>query len=559
MTEEFERRFQAIEARLHTIEDALKLRHTDPGPFLTRPAMPTPQSRPARPHAPAAPSTPTATAVLGWGSVAALILAAAYVIRLAISVGWLTPVRQVVLAALFGFALIFIGFTLREKHPRYASFLPGAGLVILFLADYGSHLYYTLLSPLHAMVGVALICAIALALGRIFEGEFYPLVAVVGSYSAPILLATFHQDPLDLAIYFSAWSLLYCWYAIKVGQRRVYLLAAYLALIVFDSAWRSGTSSQWQGAIIFQFVQFFMFAGATGIFSITHNVPLEMPSVKSHLPVLMIFYFLQYSTLQQHMPAWAPWIACGSFAVLLGIYALVRVSFRSMAASRLIIAVYGAVVMTHAVYLELLPDRSRLWIGLGLVVVMAIYASLHPEHVFNWWPVFAAALVIFFISDGRLLFGWEAQEVPGHQFLLSLYATALYVGYALLQHQPEMAAASPWLLYMGHVNAMVAATQIFHGRLAISLVWGILAVATLLLAIRLSNKNLGQSALFVFGAFGIKVWLFDLSGADPIVRIGCLLVLGASLYVGGLLYQKMVELPNAAARDKTTGALEFQK
>ena len=86
-----------------------------------------------------------------------------------------------------------------------------------------------------------------------------------------------------------------------------------------------------------------------------------------------------------------------------------------------------------------------------------------------------------------------------------------------------------------------------------------MAVATLLLAIRLSNKNLGQSALFVFGAFGIKVWLFDLSGSDPIVRIGCLLVLGASLYVGGLLYQKMVELPNSVVRYKKTGTLEFQK
>jgi uncharacterized membrane protein len=556
MTEEFEKRVQAIEARLQTIEETLRLRHSTPRPDptsapLTRPIAP---PRPVRPIAPTAPSTTTATDILGWGSVAALILAASYVIRLAISVGWLNPVRQVVLAALFGLVLICIGFTLKEKHPRYASFLPGAGLVILFLADYGGHLYYNLLTPLHAIVGVAVICAIALVLGHIFEGDFYPLVAVIGSYSAPILLSTFHQDPLDLAIYFSAWSLLYCWYAVKIGQRRVYLLAAYLALIIFDSAWRSSSSAHWQGAIIFQLVQFLLFTGATATFSIVHKTPLERSSVNSHLPALMIFYFLQYSTLEQHLPAWAPWIACGSFAMLLGVYALVRASFASMTASRLIIAVYGAVVMLHAVYLELLPDRSRLWIGLVLVVIMALYASLHPEHVFNWWPLFAAAAAIFVISDSRLLFAWEANEVPWHQLLLPLYAIALYAGYSLLQSQRELAFSSPLLLYMGHANAMVAATQILHGRLAISLVWGILAVATLLIAIQLSNKDLGQSALFVFGAFGIKVWLFDLSGADPLVRIGCLLVLGASLYVGGLLYQKMVELPTASITGKAAGA-----
>lgn len=548
MSEEFEKRVQAIEARLQKIEETLRLRHATPQPSPTLAPLikPTASPRPIRPIAPLAPSTPTATDILGWGSVAALILAASYVIRLAISVGWLTPIRQVVLAAIFGLALICIGLMLKGKHPRYASFLPGAGLVILFLSDYGGHLYYNLLTPLQAIVGVALICVIALVLGRIFEGEFYSLVAVIGSYSSPILLSTFHQDPMDIAIYFSAWSLLYCWYAVKIGQRRVYLLAAYLALIMFDLAWRSGTSAHWQGAITFQFVQFLLFTSATAVFSVVHKVPLEKSSVNSHLPVLMIFYFLQYSTLEQHLPAWAPWVACGSFALLLGIYVLVRASFASMSASRIIIAVYGAVVMLHAVYLELMPDRSRLWFGLGLVVIMALYASLHPEHVFNWWPLYAAALAIFVISDGRLLFAWEAHEVPWHQLLLPLYAIALYAGYTLLQSQPELAFASPLLLYAGHANAMVAATQLFHGRLTISLVWGILAVATLLIAIRLSNKGLGQSALFVFGAFGIKVWLFDLSGADPLIRIGCLLVLGVSLYVGGLLYQKMVELPTPA-------------
>jgi uncharacterized membrane protein len=89
---------------------------------------------------------------------------------------------------------------------------------------------------------------------------------------------------------------------------------------------------------------------------------------------------------------------------------------------------------------------------------------------------------------------------------------------------------------------MAGAGQMFEGRLVISLVWGILAVATLLTAIRFRNKPLGRSALFVFGAFAAKVWLFDLSGTDPLVRIGCLLVLGASLYSGGLLYQKVEEL-----------------
>ncbi len=549
--DEFEGRFHAIDVRLQAIEEALKLRSAAPPSYAAPPSIPAPPrhtARPASSSTPAIPPTPTATAILGWGSMAALILAASYLIRLAITVGWLTPVRQVVLAALFGLVLIFIGFTVKAKHPRYASFLPGAGLVILFLADYGGHLYYSLITPLQATIGVVLICGVALVLGRVFEGEFYPLVAVIGSYSAPVLLTTFHQNPLDLAIYFSAWSVLYCWYAIKVERRQVYLLAAYLALIVFDYAWRDGNPTQWHAAVTFQLLQFLLFTGATAIFSVVHQAPLEMRSVKSHLPVLLIFYFLQYTILREHLPTWAPWIACSSLVVLLSAYALARAYSVSASAGRLIIAAYAAVVMLHAGYLELLPDRLRLWVGLGLIVLMAGYASLHSEHAINWWPVFAAAIMIFLINDGRLLLEWEVQEVPGYKFLIPLYAIALYVGYGLLQSQRDLALYSPWLLYMGHANTMAGAGQLFHGRLAISLIWALLAMATLLVAIRLSNKSLGQSALFVFGAFGIKVWLFDLSGADSLVRIGCLLVLGASLYVGGLLYQKMVELPNAVAR-----------
>lgn len=64
-------------------------------------------------------------------------------------------------------------------------------------------------------------------------------------------------------------------------------------------------------------------------------------------------------------------------------------------------------------------------------------------------------------------------------------------------------------------------------------------MACVVVAIASGNKPLGRSALFVFAAFAAKVLLFDLSGAVPPVRIGCLVVLGMTMYAGGLLYQKM--------------------
>ncbi len=541
-------RLQEIEARLLTIERALKLQSPSPSSQApTTPARVAPPQDSALPFSPLTDVTPTATTVLGWGGMAALTLAAGYLIRLAITAGWLTPVRQVALAAIFGIVLILIGFSLITRNPRYASLLPGCGVVVLFLADYGAHLYHGLINPLQATMGVVVICVLALALGRIFEGEFYALFSVIGSYSGPIMLSNLREDPTDLAIYFSAWSILYCWYAINSARRQVYLLAAYLAFIVFDFVWRTGSAPDWVATVVFQFIQLLIFTCGTVLYSIVNRAPLELSSAKAHIPVLLLFYFVQYTTLRQHLPAWAPWISFGSLGLLLTAYGIAHAYLKtSLAAGRLIIAIYAAVVFLHAGYFELLPDYLRPWLGLGLIVALAAYASSHHEQAVKWWPLFAMAVLVFFLNYGRLLFGWEISEVPGYKFLIPLYAVALYVGYWLVQRQPDLANYQMWLLYMGHVNVMAGAGQVFEGRLMISLIWGILAVTTLLISIRLRNKPLGRSALFVFGAFAAKVWLFDLSGTDPLVRIGCLLVLGASLYIGGLLYQKVDELPKPA-------------
>ena len=82
----------------------------------------------------------------------------------------------------------------------------------------------------------------------------------------------------------------------------------------------------------------------------------------------------------------------------------------------------------------------------------------------------------------------------------------------------------------------------FDNALLVSLAWGALALACLLLAFRNSDQDLGKSSLFIFAASLVKVMLYDLAGAAPLVRIGSLVVVGLSLYAGGLLYKRVVAL-----------------
>src|SRR3990172_5842303 len=87
----------------------------------SRPAPPVTPPQPVRATAPAAARRDASedaglsvTTLLGWAGVTAMVLAAAYLISLAIDSGWLTPIRQIGLAVLSGLGLIAAGAALRR-------------------------------------------------------------------------------------------------------------------------------------------------------------------------------------------------------------------------------------------------------------------------------------------------------------------------------------------------------------------------------------------------------------------------------------------------------------
>ncbi|MBE0502972.1 MAG: DUF2339 domain-containing protein [Desulfuromonadales bacterium] len=148
--DELKRQILALEARVRRLE-ALQTSETarDPGDFIfLEPAAPTPPRTTATTPRPASRSTLpqlNVTQLLGWAGVTALVLAVAYLIKLGVDLGWLTPARQIILAVVSGAALIGSGIALRAADRHYASLLPAGGVVILFLAAYGAHLYYRLI------------------------------------------------------------------------------------------------------------------------------------------------------------------------------------------------------------------------------------------------------------------------------------------------------------------------------------------------------------------------------------------------------------------------------
>ncbi|MEK6743075.1 MAG: DUF2339 domain-containing protein [Nitrospirota bacterium] len=543
---EIENRIADIETRLSGIEAHL-LRQASQAPAAVRPVPPAAArvgQAPVRTSPPAQPLKESQLIgnILGWGGAIALLLAASYLIRLAVDSGWLTPIRQLAFAAVFGLLLIGSGFALRRGNRDYAGLLPATGVAVLFLTIYGGHLYHHLIGAQEAGAAVIIVCAASLWLCRAFESDLFALFAVAGSYFAPFLLRGAVGSLTDVAIYYSAWGVVFSVFSIWHGRRLIYLLALYLALIGFDMLWRGrGGADQWLAVLAFQTAQFAIFGIATAVFSVRHSSPLDQRDALGHLPPLLLFYFLQYSLLVQHLPGLAPWIAVGSLAALAAIYGIARYTLQEpLPGGEFLLWCYTALVLFHAGYIETVPHAWGPWVGFILVPVVAV-ASIRDDDGFgSRWPIWVAIGIIFAVNYLRILFNADIHTVPAKQLLPVAYALLLYLAYWFCRQKDLLGGANMLLLAMGHICAMAAALRLLDVPIIESVAWGVLAIGCLGLSLYVKDRLLGQSSLAVFGATAVKVLLSDLSGASTIARIIGLVVIGATFYVGGMLYQRLL-------------------
>lgn len=481
----------------------------------------------------------TITHVLGWAGAIALVLAAAYLIRLAIDAGWLTPPVQVSAAALFGLVLIGLGLQLRRSQPQYAALLPAAGIVVLFLTVYGAHLLYGLLSVRAADVAVLIVSATSLGLCFAFDTDLYALFAVAGSYSAPFLIPDAAGSFGDVAVYYSAWSVTFTLFALVRGRRAVYLLALYVALIGFDALARAH-AIDWHVQLAFQSAQFLIFGIGAVAVSIRRGEPMSSAEALQHLPALLIFYALEYFLLKAHVPHTAPWVAVGVLVIMALLYLVVRrVLGHASRGGELLLGCYAALVLLHAGYLESVPAALGPWV----VIVLAVSAPLLVRAVGlenpGIYPLLVVVGLLFFANLLRIDLEPSVTTVPQQHLLGWIYAALLYTGYGLTRDEPRVGHYRAVMLYAGHLTAMAATVRLIHVPIVQSVTWALLALGCLGVSVRLRDRLIGQSSLLLFAATAIKVMLYDLAGAAPLVRIVSLLILGATFYVGGLLYQRI--------------------
>jgi uncharacterized membrane protein len=530
----------SLNARLTRIERVLNI--DAPTTASAQPPVPKPETveaviEIARPAPVAGPSHAMQGNWLGIIAVICFVLAAAFIVKLSVESGWLTPTRQIGLAALLGLSLVGVGLALQRSDRAYAALLPGAGVVILYLTAFAAHSFYPLISFESAIVAVGFVSALCVWLYTQIRHDFYALTAAVGAYLAPVVLG-FHVRAEFSLYYFLLCSVAFAAISAWVRSRVLTVVASYLAILITGAI---GLSLGRDGLVIDALaLHFIIFAAGSYFYTLHTSQPLSRGEALSFLPVLLIFYATEYHFIHRVMPAIAPWISLSFCAVLVGLYVSVKAVFVESQHSQALIVALATIVLFHAGYIELMPAQARPYlfslILLGAAFLPGRMLLRGQESVFLVPSL--ALIAIMAIEYLSMLGGLWTENAPPRIAAIAAIAS-IWVA-LILRKEERDAFYNQILLGAVHLLALLAFYRLTAsmGSLAVSASWLLYGVGVILFAFLNKDEFMAKSALFVLAFAAGKALLVDAASAPTILRILCLLLTGAVLYGCGLLMRK---------------------
>lgn len=547
-----EARISTIEQRLARLETFLNLAK----PAGTSAPASTPPPPPPAPQAPLRPMPPGALAApvpqpaapprersgnwLGVVGIICFVLAAAFIIKLSIDSGWLTPVRQIGLAVLFGLGLIGAGFALLESDREYSSLLPGAGVIVLYLTVFAAHRLYSLISFETAISMSGLISGLCIWLYTRIREDMYPITAAVGSYCAPLILSLGSESTFAI-YYFLLCSLAFSVISIWVRSRTLTLVSAYLAIFMTASIGIGLDRNTLIAGMLA--LQALVFSAGTYLYTVQNEKPLTEKESGSFLPVLLFFYAMEYFFIERIRPDLAPWLSLGFAAFLFALYLGAKKKFpEGSLGSQPMILSFITVVCFHSFYLEILPAQMRPWLFVAIVLVMAIpqvkIAGQRKDGPLRipFLAIFAVLAIEYLAMVSHLLSG-------GEMSWLAVSLVALGSLWVLIDFKGEELGGNGYgpLLGAAHLLAVLGLYRLTKdiGSLQVSASWLFYAVCVIAFAFSRRDETMAKSAMFVLGFAAGKALLYDAASAPTVVRILCLLLTGAALYGSGFLIRRI--------------------
>ena len=124
-----------------------------------------------------------------WLGAITLALAAIFLVRYSIEEGYLSPPVRVILAALFGFALVGAAEKMIVRDARVAQAMAAAGVASLYGALLSAVALYDMISKVAAGGGAAALTAFAIGVS-LRHGIFVAGLAFLGGFASPAIIGS---------------------------------------------------------------------------------------------------------------------------------------------------------------------------------------------------------------------------------------------------------------------------------------------------------------------------------------------------------------------------------
>lgn len=158
--------------------------------------------------------------------VAALVLAVGFFVREAIERGWIGPLVRVLMGAGVGVVAVLIGERVRSTGYRtYGLWLSAGGFSAIYLSLWAATVLYGLITGTAGFFLMALVVALAAALGTLRDSESFVVLAAVGGYLAPLLLRLETDSNLFGLGYLGLLTAAGLWLAYRGGWTRLAAVA----------------------------------------------------------------------------------------------------------------------------------------------------------------------------------------------------------------------------------------------------------------------------------------------------------------------------------------------
>ncbi|CDZ77922.1 putative membrane protein [Legionella massiliensis] len=535
---QLEERLNFIEARLAAIEEKLNLipqkNEVKQAPIAEKKA-PSEIARPIHP--------PKYGNWLGIIAVICFVFAAGFIIKLSIESGWLTPAKQLGLAALLGLALIASGTVLLSSDRSYAGLLPASGIIILYITLFAAYRYYFFLSFQTAIAMLSLNSGMCVWFYKKIKHDLYAIIAAIGAYLGPFLL-TLNTNAVFSLYYLIICSFTFATISICLQSRTLTVISAYLAILV--TSFIGLHMDQDLLLAIVLALYFLIFSIGTYYYTQLTKQELTEKEGWSLFPVLLIFYAMEYYFIDRIQPGLAPWISLGFAAVLGGLYLSAKKWFPERSInSQIITLAFVTIVCFHSIYLELLPAEVRPW----LFVIIVLGFSF-PIKTFNaptphtyLFPKIALCIIVAIEYLNMLDHLMGAFSLSW--FMVSM-ASFISIWLMINQKRECFTKRDEYgyiLLGTAHLLAISGLYQITadYGSLAVSASWLFYAIAVMSFAFIRKDKLFAKSALLILSFAAGKALLYDAGSTPTVIRILCLMLTGVVLYASGFVVRRMAE------------------